>query len=212
MKSSINNAIIFAGGDISGFNRNDFDLNSNLIICVDRGVEFAIDNDLEIDICIGDFDSIDTKYLDKINSRNILKQTFNKDKDKSDLELALDYCYENNMKNISLFGATGSRLDHTLSNIYLLKKFYDKGVNIQILDKNNTIFYTNKDIILDKINRYISILPTDEKAIFSISGSKWELNDYRLEFGSTHTISNEFIEDIKIQIKKGSIFIILAKD
>ncbi|MFM1581677.1 thiamine diphosphokinase [Helcococcus bovis] len=211
-----NKAIIFAGGTISGLNNinliNDVNINELYSICVDRGVDFAIENKIKIDIAIGDFDSTSKESIVFLRKHNIETLVFNKDKDMTDMELALNFCIENDVNEVYLFGATGTRYDHSISNINLLKTYYEKGLKISIIDEKNYIFYINKSTIIKKVDRNISILPTNEKCVFSLYGTKWELTNHHLKFGSSLTISNEFVNDANIEILSGNIFVILSKD
>ncbi|MFM1524724.1 MULTISPECIES: thiamine diphosphokinase [Helcococcus] len=211
-----NKAIIFAGGTISGLNNinliNDVNINELYSICVDRGVDFAIENKIKIDIAIGDFDSTSKESIVFLRKHNIETLVFNKDKDMTDMELALNFCIENDVNEVYLFGATGTRYDHSISNINLLKTYYEKGLKISIIDEKNYIFYINKSTIIKKVDRNISILPTNEKCVFSLYGTKWELKNHHLKFGSSLTISNEFVNDANIEILSGNMFVILSKD
>lgn len=208
-------AIIFAGGTISGVNivnnLQEFD-----VICVDKGLDFAIKNNMNIKIAIGDFDSASEESLDYIQTNNIDLLKFHKDKDMTDLELSLVYCKENKYELIYVFGAIGTRMDHTLSNIFLLKTYTSINRKITLVDKNNYIYYLDKNEEVFNNNKFnnISILPTNEDAIINLIGTKWELYEHELKFGSSLTVSNEFLINInpKIEILKGNIFVILSKD
>lgn len=139
-----NKAIIFAGGTISGLNNinliNDVNINELYSICVDRGVDFAIENKIKIDIAIGDFDSTSKESIVFLRKHNIETLVFNKDKDMTDMELALNFCIENDVNEVYLFGATGTRYDHSISNINLLKTYYEKGLKISIIDEKIIFF------------------------------------------------------------------------
>ncbi|MFM1533650.1 thiamine diphosphokinase [Helcococcus ovis] len=209
-------AVIFAGGTISGLEYisllNDVKFENISIICVDKGVNYALENNINIDIAIGDFDSVSKKSIDYLKNSDIKILNFNKDKDMTDMELALDFCFKNNCKEVYLFGATGTRYDHSISNINLLKTYSLKGLKISIIDENNYIFYINESTVIKKLDRKISILPTNEKCVFNLYGTKWELVNHNLKFGSSLTISNEFYNDVNIEILNGDMFVILSKD
>lgn len=205
-----NKAIVFGGADITGVNK-EF-LEDKYIIAVDRGLGYIIDNGIKFDTIIGDFDSLDTIYSHLLIENKEKVISFNKDKDMTDLELAIIYLIQNGIDNIDIYGGIGSRLDHTLSNIYMLKKY--RQSKITLINENNYIFYLEKDKKIEKSDdyKYISILSTDEKCEFSVSGVKWPLQNHKLEYGSSLTISNEIIDIANIKIHKGNLFVILSKD
>lgn len=200
--------VIFAGGNISGVDNSHID--NSFIIAVDKGFEFLITNNINIDIAIGDFDSIDSRYIDKLNNIEVL--SFNKDKDFTDLELAYEFCLENQYSEIIVYGATGTRLDHSLANIQLLKGYKEKGLNITIVNENNIMFYSNQDMIIKKQLENISILPANLKTVISLEGVKWELKKFEMYYGKALTVSNKFIDDAKLTIHQGGVYIILSKD
>jgi len=58
---------------------------------------------------------------------------FPAEKDMTDTELAVNTAIDRGYKNIVIIGGTGTRLDHTLSNIFLLKLMLDRGVKGRII-------------------------------------------------------------------------------
>ncbi|MGY3755439.1 thiamine diphosphokinase [Helcococcus kunzii] len=208
-------AIIFGGGNISGLNIIN-DITEYDIICVDKGVDFARKHDIEIDIAIGDFDSASSDSIRFIKDKNIEVLTFNRDKDYTDLELSFMYAKENLYDEIYVFGAIGTRMDHTLSNINLLKTYTSLDRKIVLIDDHNYIYYLDRDekIVNNGIYNNVSILPTNDDAIINLLGVKWELHNHYLKFGDSLTISNEFVsyKTAKIEILKGNVFVILSKD
>lgn len=208
-------AIIFGGGNISGLNFIN-DITKYDIICVDRGVDFARKHEIEIAIAIGDFDSVSSDSIRFIKDKNIEVLKFNRDKDYTDLELSFIYAKEKLYNEIYVFGAIGTRMDHTLSNINLLKTYTSLDRKIVLIDDHNYIYYLdrNEKIVNNEIYNNVSILPTNDDAIINLLGVKWELHNHHLKFGDSLTISNEFASDktAKIEILKGNVFVILSKD
>ena len=112
-------------------------------------------------------------------------------------------------------GATGSRLDHTLANISLLKLGVDKGIKIYIADKQNEIYLIDKNITISgKPGEFFSVIPLTQRVEgISISGAKYDLEDAVMEIGNPYGTSNEFREEnVKIKIKKGYLLVIISKD
>ena len=67
----------------------------------------------------------------------------NPEKDATDAELACDYAADKGFGDIVLLGATGTRFDHTIANVYLLKNLADKGIKAKIIDSNNIIYISS---------------------------------------------------------------------
>lgn len=185
------------------------------IVCADGGVNHILKIDILPDIVLGDLDSIGKEELDILEKENIKIQKFPVMKDETDTELCIDYLLEGNFKEITLIGVTGTRLDHTISNIYLLKKIYLHGVKACIINENNRIYYENDEMSLGKRdNHYVSIIPlAKEGAIISLDGFLYPLKMETLEFSTSKGISNKVLESFgKIKIHKGEVLIIESKD
>ena len=203
-------ASIFAGADISGVNLENID--DNYIVAVDRGFEYLFNHNIRFDVILGDFDSLESIYFNNIIENKDKVISYNKDKDMTNLELAVNHLIDIGICEITIYGGIGSRLDHTLENIYMLKKYSD--FKITLINENNKIIFVEKDIEIPKTNdyKYISFLPTNDICKFSVTGVKWSLQNHILEYGSSLTISNEIIDTAKIQIHKGNLFVILSED
>ncbi|MBU2452903.1 MAG: thiamine diphosphokinase, partial [Proteobacteria bacterium] len=95
--------------------------NAQLIISADGGARHLRALNILPHVMIGDFDSIhpDDKQFFKENQVRIIP--FSSKKDHTDSELCVSWALKNNATDITLLGATGTRLDHTLANIFLLK-------------------------------------------------------------------------------------------
>lgn len=94
------------------------------LIAVDGGLNHCHKLGLKPDLIIGDLDSADKKILPLFDK--VEKQVFPADKDKTDLELAIEYALEQGATRITVFAALGNRIDHTLVNIHLLSRHSGK--------------------------------------------------------------------------------------
>lgn len=208
-------AVVFCGGEISGF---DFDLLENaIIIGVDRGIDYIINNNIKLDFAIGDFDSINAEIYRILREQKIKIKTYDKDKDFTDLDLTFDYLVQNTFEIAYVFGALGNRFDHSLVNLYMLKKYKKLGLNLIYIDEKNFIKYIDDDTEVKNYKnryKYISILPTNEDTNIDLNNVKWELKNYELRYGESKTISNEFLYDKipYIKINNGDLYLLLSRD
>src|SRR5690625_5094778 len=114
--------------DFSSF-KNEIDIG----IGADRGALTLLNLNITVDYALGDFDSISMHEENKIkkDAKHFMK--FPKEKDHTDLEIALNMAIELHADKLYLFGVTGARLDHTLVNIpttYLSKIRKIKGMMV----------------------------------------------------------------------------------
>lgn len=199
-------ALVVAGGDFpKNFKEKDFDY----VLAVDRGLEYLIAKNIAADFIIGDFDSVRISQEDFPGGK-ILK--YPKEKSMTDLEIAIEKLIDLGVDEVYILAATGSRLDHSLINILLLKKLFANGIRAYIINDNNLIFMDQGEIEVEKNNfTYLSIIPLEPCKI-SLAGFKYQLENADLDFPSTLTISNEIQEDFgKITVDK-ACFIIQAND
>ena len=113
--------IIVSGGNIhSDFALDFLQKNKKENVCLivaDKGVEFFIKTDWVPDVAVGDFDSLSAageKYLDSLKETEIVR--LKPEKDDSDTQSAVNFAIDRGAKNITIFGATGNRIDHLLAN------------------------------------------------------------------------------------------------
>ena len=118
------------------------DFTPDKVIAVDSGANALYEFEAIPDYVLGDFDSIDPKVLEHYGScSNIIRSPI--EKDETDTELAIRKAVELNAGEIVILGATGSRLDHTLGNIFLLKKVQGYGITCVLVDDEQEISLMN---------------------------------------------------------------------
>lgn len=188
---------------------------ANLIIAADSGGEVLYKYSILPNIILGDFDSIDKEVLAFYKSRENDIYIYPPEKNFTDTELAFEKAVEAKAKEIVILGATGSRLDHVLGNLGLLYRGLSKGVRTTIKDNNNTIFLVNKPTQLKgSIGQTISFQGFRETVEnFYIKNAKYELNNYKLNFGEPLTVSNEFTSEyMTIEFQSGYVLVLYSKD
>ena len=169
----------------------------DIIIAVDKGLETIDYLKLEPQYILGDFDSVNTKILEKYKTQNIKIIKLNPEKDLTDTHSAIDLALEIKSTEITILGAIGTRLDHTMANIHILKQALDKNIKAKIVNEKNEIELIDKEIIIKKDDnyKYVSIIPlTTNVTGITIEGMKYIINDYTLSIGDSLGVSNEQID------------------
>lgn len=211
--------LIVSGGNVekdfllSIYSNNKFEN----IIASDKGLEILDKLGIIPNYIIGDFDSINKKILDKyINNKRVEIRKLNPEKDYTDTHMALKLGVEIKSKEIIILGGLGTRIDHMLANIHILKEALENGIECKIVDSRNEIQLINKKTILkiDKNYKYISLIPLTTKAEgITLKGFKYPLSNATLEIGHSIGVSNEQIEDNAIiDLKAGILILIKSKD
>ncbi|HHX69524.1 MAG: thiamine diphosphokinase [Miniphocaeibacter sp.] len=207
--------LIVSGGDRVNDNLlKNYSSKADFIIAVDKGAESLIANNIKIDLLVGDFDSISEKSLNILKERKTSIKKLEIEKDESDTEAALNYLIKNNYSKIFMLNCTGSRLDHTISNIFLLKKLLDDNIEAYLLDNNNRVRMINSKARIKKEYENISIIPLTVDGInISLEGFYYKLSNEEIEYGSSRCISNFLINDFgNVIINSGLALIIESND
>lgn len=187
----------------------------DLVVCADGGADLVVKADCIPGIVIGDLDSIEKNTLNKLKDYKVKFIKFPTKKDKTDTELAIDYVIEEGFNEIILLGVTGTRLDHTLANIFLLYSLLQKGVKATIIDDHNEIFITKDELVLYKDEKkYVSIIPFNGDLLgVTLKGFEYEVEKKNIKFSSTLGISNTLISDTGIiKVEDGVCLVIKSID
>ncbi|MBC7088271.1 MAG: thiamine diphosphokinase [Tissierellales bacterium] len=211
------NILIVSGGKkISKEKLKELCKANDLIVAADSGADQLIDLNILPDYLIGDLDSISLKSKKLLETKDINVIIYPKEKDKSDTEIALDLVIKKSPTTITFTSVIGTRMDHSLSNIFLLKKLYDLNIDSQIIDDNNLIKILNNEqsIINPSDFDYVSIVPISlDGIIISIKGFHYNLDKQFVKFGSSMCISNEMNSNEGYITKhSGEGLLILSKD
>ena len=132
-----------------------------------------------------------------------------------DTHIAVDFAVEKGFRDITLIGALGGRIDHSLANIMLLKYMLEKGVKGTVLNEKNKVFLTDKSIkIPPEHGRRLSLVPLTENVCgVTLKGLKYPLCGFTLTMGDSIGISNEFTDtDAEIIFEKGLLLVITSED
>lgn len=196
---------------------------ADLVIAADGGGTCLAAINLTPHVLLGDFDSISEAALEELKSKQGVELiTFPVQKDATDMELAIELAVERGATELVLLGASGSRLDHTLGNVFMLYPFHEKGINACLEDEHNQIrllgSFEDKgpyQLTLKKQGNYkvslLSITPRSEG--ITIEGFAYPLHEATLSFGSSLGISNEFMGDTAtVMLRKGLLLVTLSTD
>src|SRR5690348_6195146 len=126
------------------------------------------------DLLLGDFDSIKSHVLEAFST--VPKQHYPSDKDKTDLELAIEFVYHLQTEKIAVFGALGGRTDHALGNLILLSRYPGK---IFLEGENETLFAIPQHVELSlPVGKTLSLIPLNGPAKgIDTEGLKWPLKN-----------------------------------
>lgn len=186
------------------------------IIAADKGLEALNKINVMPNYIIGDFDSVNKTTLNQYENKNIEITYLKTEKDFTDTHMAIKLAIEKRAKHITIIGATGTRMDHTLANIHALNETLQNNVPTEIINENNRIMLINKKAKLIKNTnyKYVSIIPLTTKITgVTLKGFKYNIENATINLGESIGVSNEQIEqEALIEIKEGIAILIYSKD
>lgn len=183
--------------------------NYDYIIAADRGYEILKKTDINIDIAIGDFDSLG--YVP--DDVKVLKLKV--EKDDTDTMTAVRYALDRNAEEITLLGGIGGRLDHTVANLQTLNFIASHGALGRLMDETNEVLglVPGEYEFLKKSGYSLSTFSmTDEVTGLCESGVKYPLDNAVLTNKFPLGVSNEIIDErAVISFKSGILFVCFSK-
>ena len=206
-------AFIYTGGRIYPENITEKPKKDDLVIAADSGYRNAILMGAEVDIALGDFDSLgDTSSIPK----SVEKMTVPAEKDETDTQLAINVAISRGADDIVIIGGLDGRIDHTLSNLAILEAMDDMSVHCVITSGQNRVRYirSTSSLIARSGYKYLSVIAADKSVKgVSVEGCKYPLKNAALSRKFQYAVSNEIVGNCAlVSVKKGGILIIESRD
>jgi thiamine pyrophosphokinase len=206
--------LVVAGGEIrdTAFLRSKiYELKPAEIICADSGAGYLHAIGLVPHVIIGDMDSLSPGMLEHFTERGSRIIRFPEGKNETDTQLALEYAFDAVPDEIYVFGAFGTRIDHTLANVSLLALGVKKGIQVKFIDEWCETFVVDRESTIEgEPGQTVSLLPlSDTVTGITIEGFEYPLNDGMMEIGVPYGVSNRLIAARGvISVKSGHLLVI----
>ena len=215
-----NRVVIFANGTLPDLKAARALLDpDDFIVAADGGVHHVSALGLVPAVVIGDMDSIKESQMRAL-SRPRGSRTGNagirilrhpRNKDRTDLELALNYAQEKSCSSILVLGAFGGRLDQTLANLALLTDPALQEVDIRLDDGIEEAFFVSRmREVHGRPGDLVSLLPWGKPVQgVTTQGLKWPLHGEILYPYRTRGISNEMAGEVaSVRVRSGPLLVV----
>jgi len=182
---------------------------SDCIIAADGGANICFQNNIKPDYVVGDFDSIDENLKSYFKTSEFI---YKPNQEKNDLLKTLEFSETLNPKKVICTAVFGKRIDHTLSNVFVLQNQNFK-FELEFIDDYTKIFIINKkyEFILPP-NYLISLLSYNPIFGVTLKGFKYNLSQKDFPDGF-NGVSNKIAETpASISVKKGSLIAIVPHE
>jgi thiamine pyrophosphokinase len=182
------------------------------LICADGGGDAALRAGLTPNVLLGDMDSISPPNLERLRQAGVQVVEHSPEKEKTDIELALDTALALGATRITVAGALGgSRLDHSLGNLLLLSMPELRGIDTcMVTDHSVAQAVWTRAVIRGRAGDYVSLFPlTDDVLGVQTEGLRYPLHGETLHRAYTRGVSNELVGDTaSITLTAGCLLVI----
>ncbi len=181
------------------------------VICADGGTRHALALGLNPALIVGDLDSVTGDELREAERRGAQVLRYSRDKDVTDLELALQKALERRPSSIRILAALGLRLDQTLGNLSLLSSPRLAGLDVRFEDGVEQAFFCRSQAeVSGRLGDLLSLIPWGGPVGgVHTAGLKWPLSGETLHPERTRGISNELLEPtVSIRISSGVLLVV----
>ena len=207
MNSSSLTCVLVAASEFNAedFRKRDARGAFDCVVAVDGGFAHLEAIGRAPDHALGDFDSLG--YVPEADSVEVHPAH----KDKSDLELALDFAHEQGFGEVVIYGGLGGRLDHTLAALQMSARFAEEGMGVSFVgvDFAVRILVGPGEFSIPALHGTVSVFSAvDESFGVTERGMEYPLENATVANRTTLGLSNELVgQPAGVSVRRGTLFI-----
>ena len=205
-------ALVFAGGESVAVARIRQIADFDLVIAADSGADLATAAGVDIDLLVGDMDSISPESLNALTDSDTFIEAHTAKKDATDLELALRAATARQATRVTVIGGGGARLDHLLGNVAVITSREFASLGIRWITDGAVAYPVHDDrSITTTPGTTVSVLAIGGDATgVSLDGLEWPLHRATLSASSSLGISNVTTHgEFRAQVGEGSLLVVV---
>jgi thiamine pyrophosphokinase len=184
---------------------------ADLIVAADGGARHARSLGVRPHAIVGDLDSVDDATLRRYPDADV--QRHPRDKDRLDLELALDEAVRRGARSVLIVGAFGGRVDHELAAVAVALARHREGLDVELHagDALALPLRAGQTGELDlPADVTVSVLATTPGTRVTLSGLRYPVRDAALEPGSGLGVSNVSVGGpVRVDVHAGEALVVV---
>lgn len=211
-------AYIYVGGGIYPDGIVERPEEGDLVIAADSGYANAKRLGANINMLIGDMDSIGDGFDFGALDPDVEIIKLPTEKDDTDTAYAVKLALKEGCENITIIGGLSGRLDHTLSNLSILE-YLDTalGKNKKVLSlisdgKNRVRYIKNDGLLIPRSHfKYLSLIPVSDVCRgVTVKGCKYPLEGAKLTRDNAEfSTSNEIVGNVAlVEVSRGALYVV----
>lgn len=188
----------------------------SLRVAADAGLDLAVELGEDVDVIIGDLDSVDLDLLAAARDRGVEVREYPPDKDLTDLELAIQAVLENSpgrQRDLVVIGGGGGRLDHLLGVLAALAAATLLGLDVTGYLGDDVVWLVGPGVRLE-----LAAQPGTTVSLMAIGGPatvqraiglQWPLSNVTLSPTSAIGVSNCVLSPaVTVEVRSGVVAVI----
>ncbi|MEZ5378143.1 MAG: thiamine diphosphokinase [Acidimicrobiales bacterium] len=204
--------LVFGGGDPpTELDRSRLPATA-LVIAADHGADHALVCGRPVDLVVGDLDSVSTRALAAASDAGAAIERHPREKDESDLELALRRALDHCPRRIVVTAVSGGRADHELANLLVIAGAANRDVDVDVFSGSDRFHVvTGRRRLEVEPDQIVTLLPVHGPAIgVTTLGLHYPLSNETLDAGTTRGISNvAAASNVEVEVTEGTVLVVL---
>ena len=207
-------AVIVSGGGLPAASVIDRLPAHRFVIAADSGLDHAVALGLDVDLVVGDLDSVSATALHDAEQRGVAVERHPVDKDAIDTELAIEAALARGARRLVVISGGGDRLDQVLAGLLVLAHPSLAAVDTQAWAGPawlRALQGPASAAIEGRAGAYVSLLPLHGRADgVTTAGLRYPLLAEPLHPGSSRGVSNEFVGGPAcVSLERGALLVVV---
>jgi thiamine pyrophosphokinase len=186
----------------------------SLRVAADGGYAFFRKAGLVADVLIGDFDSLKRIPSQLPKSTKVLK--FPERKDRTDSQLALEYCLKQGIRQIDIVAPAVLEIDHFLGNVMLLqlaRKLAGENSRMRLLNTRFEIelIENASRTLAGCVGDTVSVLPLSKSIRLTWVGTDYDVTGVRIPLGHSISLRNRVVKRRAVLTVEGRALLIRGR-
>jgi thiamine pyrophosphokinase len=205
--------VVFAGGRPPHPRALDHVPVGAFVVAADSGLDHARAHDIRVDLVVGDLDSVSDAAIAAAIADGVTIETYPRDKDATDLAIALEAAQRTGARDVTLISGDGGRLDHLVTGLLLLASadLADLTIDAWIGEARVQVVHEGREAHVEgRPGELVTLVPIGGPAHgVCTEGLRFPLHGETLEPGTTRGVSNEIEGAVaKVSLTKGTLLVI----
>jgi thiamine pyrophosphokinase len=185
------------------------------IVCADGAAQPLLKANHPPTVIVGDLDSLKPDAYKWADALDIPIERHKVDKDQTDGELALDKALGLGATSLLILGGHGGRSAMFLSNLKLLRRCQDKGLEASMVGHGESIRYIlagQEHVWTGRAGATLNLLSVDGDAVITVEGTAFDLKEAPLPRTESKGVSNKIVKDAaRLKVHSGTVLAVVER-